>query len=413
MPYNWNHLQLIKVDENVSNIVFIEGANFSGRSDYLKELCSINPYPLNKGIYVGEIPGNYLSGVSPTVKEELELFSQNTKMDVKDAVHRLLDQFGFEKLSSNNPFTLSGGEQVVLSIIIGLLLEPSFLAIDTATEQLNKEWAEPLFKLMQNNLSASSFYISDNRMDEYDNQYSTITPAAAVKDYKNKFLKPIMQRIQLECNPKEVVLNDIVFGYQRNVTVLKGIDLTLSPGNLYFLKGVNGAGKSTLAKILSGILKPQMGTITVNNEKSNLFKYPGKVFGYSFQNPDEQLFSRSVAEEVYRFDRKETKEMANRRELYLEMFGLKEIRHCHPAEMPFVMRKRIAIAATLATDRPWYILDEPSVGQDSEFLDFLKALFDQLTKQGKGLIIISHSQNFISKFDANIIYLDKGKLNLS
>lgn len=399
--------------ENKSNITFIEGKNFSGRSNFLKELCSKNPHSVNGGIYVGEIPNNYLSGVSPTVKEELELFSQNTRMDIKEAVQRLLYQLGFEKLYSNNPFTLSGGEQVVLSIIIDLLLEPSLLAIDTATEQLNKEWAEPLFDLMQSSIPASRFYIADNRMDEYDNHYNILTPEKNFQNYKNTFLKPVIRQTKAEFSPKEVVLNDIVFGYQRNINVLKGVELTLSPGNLYFLKGANGAGKSTLAKVLSGILKPQKGDITVNNEKTNLYKYPGKLFGYSFQNPDEQLFSRSVEAEILRINKKDSELNAKMRELYMEMFGLKEIRYCHPAEMPYVMRKRIAIAATLATERPWYILDEPTIGQDSDFLDFLKLLFDQLTKEGKGLVIISHSQRFIDKFNAKILNLENGLLTIT
>jgi energy-coupling factor transport system ATP-binding protein len=162
--------------------------------------------------------------------------------------------------------------------------------------------------------------------------------------------------------------------------------------------------------VLSGILKPQGGKIIINNEEINLYKYPGKIFGYSFQNPDEQLFSRSIEEEVLRFNKKESKNISNRRELYLEMFGLNEIHHFHPAEMPYVMRKRIALAATLATDRPWYILDEPTIGQDSDFLDFLTFLFKQLVEQGKGLIIISHSQTFIDKFTPKILYLDKGRI---
>ena len=143
----------------------------------------------------------------------------------------------------------------------------------------------------------------------------------------------------------------------------------------------------------------------------NPYKYPGKLFGYSFQNPDELLFSRTVEEEVLRFEKRETKAYTDRRDLFLEMFGLNEIRTCHPAELPYVIRKRIALAATLATDRPWYIMDEPTIGQDSEFIDFLISLFNHLVEQGKGLIIISHSQKFIQMFNAKVLYLVNGKLN--
>jgi energy-coupling factor transport system ATP-binding protein len=396
--------------ENILNISFLEGKNFSGRTNFLKQSCSLSSESNNTGIYVGEIPYNYLSGVSPTVIEELQLFSQNSKKEILEAINKLLKHFGFEKLYNNNPFTLSGGEQVVLSIMIGLLLEPSLLAIDTATEQLNKEWSEPIFNLMQDNFASTCFLIADNRIDEYTIKYRTLTPSNNRKNFKYTFLKPGIKYTEPESSPKEVALKNIVFGYVSKIHILQNITVNLEPGNIYFLKGANGAGKTTLAKVLSGILKPQGGKIIINNEEINLYKYPGKIFGYSFQNPDEQLFSRSIEEEVLRFNKKESKNISNRRELYLEMFGLNEIHHFHPAEMPYVMRKRIALAATLATDRPWYILDEPTIGQDSDFLDFLTFLFKQLVEQGKGLIIISHSQTFIDKFTPKILYLDKGRI---
>jgi energy-coupling factor transport system ATP-binding protein len=397
--------------EKETNIKFLIGKNFSGRSDYLKQLGKTDSETLDSSIYVGEIPYNYLSGVSPTVLEELELFSQNTGAATLNAIYKLLDQYEFRKLYNSNPFLLSGGEQVVLSIIIGLLLEAPLMSIDTATEQLNLEWSEPLFDLMKSKLPGNQYFISDNRMDEYNFQYDTLIPEIPLQDYKYTFHKPEFKNIKLENSPKEVILQDIKFGYSKKIKVLQNINLELKPGNIYFLKGVNGAGKSTLSKVLSGIFKTQDGQIIVNNNRINPYKYPGKLFGYSFQNPDEQLFSRTVEEEVLRFEKRETKAYSDRRDLFLEMFGLNEIRTCHPAELPFVIRKRIALAATLATDRPWYIMDEPTIGQDSEFIDFLVSLFSHLVNQGKGLIIISHSQKFIQMFNAKVLYLVNGRLN--
>ncbi len=395
---------------NNSNITFVAGRNFSGRSDFLKQSCAINPDSRHGCIYVGEIPYNYLSGVSPTVKEEVDLFSQDSNKEILEILYELLDQFGFEKLYGNNPFTLSGGEQVVLSIMIGLLLEPSLLAIDTATEQLNKEWSEPIFNLMRNHFPLTEFLLADNRMDEYEIPHKTLEAKIHPEKYKYTFLTPTLKNTCKEQSYKEVILKDIVFGYIRQINVLQGITLNLKPGNIYLLKGANGAGKSTLAKVLSGILKPKKGNILVNNEITNVYDYPGQLFGYSFQNPDEQLFSSTVEEEILKFNKKETKSISDRRELYLEMFGLKEIRSCHPAELPYVIRKRIALAATLATDRPWYILDEPTIGQDMDFVEFLASLFNQLAEQNKGLIIISHSQEFIKKFDSKVLYLVNGTL---
>lgn len=399
------------MDETKPNIAFIEGNNFSGRTDFLRQSCMTIMNSGHRSVYIGEIPSNYLSGVSPTVLEELLLFSQDSRKELIQACFQLLDQYGFEKLYENNPFTLSGGEQVVLAIMIGLLLEPKLLAIDTLTEQLNKEWAEPLFDLIINNLQTSKVQIADNRKNEYNSEHTIIFPNIIAKKYKYNFQKPEFKEIESKIQSDEIVLNDLSFSYSGRVNVLKGLNIHFSPGNIYVLKGINGAGKSTLAKILAGILKPQKGEILKNGQIANFYNYPGAVFGYSFQNPDEQLFSRTIEDEVLKTNKKETDLISDRRDKYIEMFGLNMIRKFHPADMPFVIRKRLAIASTLAVDRPWYILDEPTIGQDSEFMDFLAELFIYMTGHGKGLIIISHSDYFIKKFEAKILYLDKGKIN--
>ena len=101
----------------------------------------------------------------------------------------------------------------------------------------------------------------------------------------------------------------------------------------------------------------------------------------------------------------ETNKYRERREHYITMFGLQEIRKCHPAEMPFVIRKRIAIASTLAMDKPWYILDEPTLGQDNEFINFLLTLLQQLKSQGKGIILISHCKTLIQKLNTETLNL--------
>jgi energy-coupling factor transport system ATP-binding protein len=80
--------------------------------------------------------------------------------------------------------------------------------------------------------------------------------------------------------------------------------------------------------------------------------------------------------------------------------------------MPFAIRKRIALAATLALDRPWYILDEPTLGQDNEFANFLTELLTKLKDLGKGIIIISHSEQFMENLDFRKLSLDNHKLTL-
>jgi energy-coupling factor transporter ATP-binding protein EcfA2 len=93
------------------------------------------------------------------------------------------------------------------------------------------------------------------------------------------------------------------------------------------------------------------------------------------------------------------------------MFGLQQIISCHPAELPYVMRKRISLAATLAMDRPWYILDEPTLVQDESFVQFLVTLLNSLNSKGKGVIIISHSKRITEQLNCQEMLLNKGKLS--
>jgi energy-coupling factor transport system ATP-binding protein len=387
-----------------NNISVTIGINFSGRSEYLKNQCNKN------GIYIGEIPSNYLTGVAPTVKDELELFYPNSKEETQKVVNKLINKFGFDRLFKNNPFLLSGGEQVLLTILSGILAEPQLLAIDTAIEQLSDEWKNPLFEAIMEDLKEHTFLLADNRIEEYGIPYTIKSFNGYKHEYEYSFNKPELIEFNSENIAKKIVLKDLWFSYKNDIPVLKDINIAFQPGNIYFLKGINGAGKSTLAKILSGILKIKKGTISLNDELYNPYKRPGTIFGYSFQNPDEQLFSISVSKEILKHKKNETKDYSERRDIFLKMFGLENIENLHPAELPFVMRKRVALAATLAYDRPWYIIDEPTIGQDNHFIDFLVKLFTYLISTRKGIIIISHSQAFIKKFEAKILYLENGFL---
>lgn len=174
------------------------------------------------------------------------------------------------------------------------------------------------------------------------------------------------------------------------------------PGKIYRLSGRNGAGKSTLSKILAGILKVDKDMLMADNKPINAYRNPGQLAGYLQQNPDEQISYKTVEREILPFIKNESASYEQRRELFLTMFGLQQIRKCHPAELPFTMRKRIALASTLATERPWYILDEPTLGQDDDFIEAFSVILKKMAWSGKGIIFISHANKF-SRFNSEEI----------
>ncbi|MFN8429789.1 MAG: ATP-binding cassette domain-containing protein [Spirosomataceae bacterium] len=415
-----NIFQLIKGDKenrvSSSNVVrsfltIISGNNFSGRSNYLKSVINSS----ESGVYIGEQPSSSITGIFPTVESEIKLHSNNTDSETLNLVNTLLRQYDFQKNYSKNPFTLSGGEQTILAVLSSILLQPKKIAIDCTLEQLNKAWREPLLIAIQKgNFSETEILLADNHINEYGlSNFNELFPQYRLQEHKHKFEKPYLSNdIETQIAPQSIELADVHFFYDKKQPIFKGANVELEPNNIYHLSGSNGTGKSTLAKILTGVLKIQSGKISINNKYCNPYKYPGEIVGYSFQNPDEQLFSTTIENEVLRHLKNETKEYKTRRETFLEMFGLQNIRKEHPAEMPFVIRKRIALAATLALDRSWYILDEPTLGQDNEFTDFLLKLLFKLKESGKGIIVISHSEWFTEVLPAKKLSLHNHKLTL-
>jgi ABC-type multidrug transport system ATPase subunit len=98
----------------------------------------------------------------------------------------------------------------------------------------------------------------------------------------------------------------------------------------------------------------------------------------------------------------------NQIESIMRAFGVASPCHTHPGSLPFVLRKRLSLAATFSTSRGWYILDEPTVGQDSDSLATLAARIRALTVSGCGVIVISHSKRFTRMLDAHQIDLKGG-----
>lgn len=386
------------------NVSLISGNNFSGRSNFLSEIIKRKIDGRSHGIKVGEIPSNYVSGCAPTVEDEIELHSIHANKEYKAIVISFLRKINFNTHFFNSPFDLSGGEQAMLVIICGLLLQPQTLCIDTTLEQLNSNWRIPLLNELSNDIYCKThIYISDNRHGEYNFNFNVHSVTTTKEKYDRPFNK-------IECpdnlfffkKSTEIILDNVSFGYTKDKLILKNLNYKFVPGKIYHLKGENGVGKSTLSKLLAGLLKPLNGTIYRNGE--NTYKYPGKFVGYSFQDPDEQIFSNTVSREIVSLKMSDSYKIKNSK-VVLSAFGLQNILESHPLELPFVIRKRIALAATLANERDWFILDEPTIGQDVQNTKELIKIVNLFASFGKGIILISHSNEFINSFD-NLIELN-------
>lgn len=326
--------------------------------------------PLEQGdAYVGPDPIDSLSGLAPTVSAELELAA--TDDAALTAVRRALEDLGFGYTLPRNPFTLSGGEQTVVAVLAAAAGRPRRLAIDSTLEQLAAPTRAGLLAWLSG--CDGALMLSDNRLDEwYTGSTDRLDPAPDAP-----VMRPEILGGDFLPSPR-IEIRDLHFSYPGGQSVFNGLDLTLEAGKSYQLRGANGIGKSTLSKILCGLLKPVRGEILVDGVRIQPWRSPGQLVSYHFQNPSLQLFSRTVENELARsFNATAT----------AARFGLDGDARNHPLDLPFVLRKRLALAAAIDRPAPFLILDEPSLGQDSKAFAAISELV-----RNRGGLTITHSQ---------------------
>ncbi len=359
------------------NLTVLDGPNFSCRTQRLREWVgllndSAHDPIYNKCAYIGPDVTSWFSGISPTVSTEIEL-SASDRDAANDAKKTMVD-LGFGYCLNQNPFTLSGGEQVVAAILSATAGRPKRLAIDCALEQLSADTRTQVLAYLDG--LDGDLLIADNRTDEWHfgptEQMQPIPGAPAIRP--NEELKIIQE-------PCEVDLIDLCHSYIKGRPVLKNVNLRLSTGKMQQLKGQNGAGKTTLSKILCGLIKPTSGEIRVNGKAVQPWRKPGEFVSYHFQNPDYQLFAITVQQQIVKSDQNEK---------IVRWFGLDKHLHTHPLDLPFVLKKRVALATAINKKCGFLILDEPTLSQDR----FSSRHILRLVTNGVTGFVISHSRSF-------------------
>jgi energy-coupling factor transport system ATP-binding protein len=133
---------------------------------------------------------------------------------------------------------------------------------------------------------------------------------------------------------------------------------------------------------------------------------------YHFQNPDLQLFSTTVWSEVLAGPRAlgcSEEEASRRAGRALSQLAIPDdFRGAHPLDLPFALRKRLALAATISAGTPWIILDEPSLAQDAGNTTAIRFLLTGLAQAGMGVIVISHSRLLTGNLCDHIVTLSDG-----
>ena len=208
---------------------------------------------------------------------------------------------------------------------------------------------------------------------------------------------------------------DVYFSYANKVEALKGISLTIKDGEFVAIMGQNGAGKSTLVKHFNGLLKPTIGTVLIDGVETTKTSVAtlARNVGFVFQNPDHQLFSETVEDEIA-FALKnfgfESEAIEKRITWALNLLALTQYRKTSPFLLSGGERKRVALASVLAWDPQTLILDEPTIGQDHEQKEKLRQFVLQMQTQKKTVVMVTHDVEFVAECDPRVILMKEGRV---
>jgi energy-coupling factor transport system ATP-binding protein len=179
--------------------------------------------------------------------------------------------------------------------------------------------------------------------------------------------------------------------------------------------GQNGAGKTTFIKHFNGLLKPSLGTVRVNGVETTKTSVAAlaRNIGFVFQNPDNQLFSETVEDEIA-FALKNfglDKETIEKRVTWaLDLLSISQYRKTSPFLLSGGERKRVALASVLAWNPETLVLDEPTIGQDHEQKEKLRQFIIQLQAEKKTVVMVTHDVEFVAECNPRVILMRNGKI---
>lgn len=213
---------------------------------------------------------------------------------------------------------------------------------------------------------------------------------------------------------KEIAIEarDLVFGYQKGVNIIDHLSLSLYKGETVALVGPNGVGKSTLGKLLTGIFKPLSGKVYLfgKDEAALSLSQIGQKLGYCFQNPEQQLFTASVEDEIsfgLKYGGASQEHISRVTEYLLNLFEIEHLRKVFPLNLSWGEKRRVVLAASLALEPEYLVLDEPTTGLDEERIGVINTLLGRLRRNGIGMLLISHNSDFIENNAHRILRMAK------
>lgn len=221
---------------------------------------------------------------------------------------------------------------------------------------------------------------------------------------------------------EEIIIKaeDLYFTYSDGTTALKGINLEIAKGKKVALLGANGSGKSTFFLCLNGINKPEKGGLYLHGKpysykKQGLLDIRTKI-GIVFQDPDNQLFSASVYQEISfgALNMGLSQEEAGERvEQAIADLEITEFREKPTHFLSGGQKKQVSIADILVMNPEVIVLDEPAAALDPKHTAIVNQLVDKLAERGITIIIATHDVDYAYGWADEVVLFHKGRVLLN
>ncbi|NUT56159.1 MAG: ATP-binding cassette domain-containing protein, partial [Thermoleophilia bacterium] len=287
---------------------------------------------------------------------------------------------------------LSGGELQRVCLASALALEPQLVLLDEPTSQLDAE-ATALFLDAVGRLGATVVF-SDHRVPralELATRVLVLDGGRVLLDAApegaRRWLESERPRWARACNTvSQAPFGDLVlrargvsFAFHPAMAVLDGVDLDVRRGEIVALEGPNGSGKTTFARIVSGLVAPDAGTVEL----------AGRA-GYLAQDPGRYLVEETALAEVGLAVKRD----GQRARAALEAAELGWAAARHPRDLSSGERERLALSSVAVAEPDLLVLDEPTRGLDPDRKAVLAARLEAYAAAGRAVLVATHDADF-------------------